>query len=59
MVPFFTGAILLLGIEDVLFRAIKLLTRDQYQALRLAKKFIKELVTNSGAAAPQDKLYLP
>jgi len=46
MVPFFTGAILLLGIEDVLFRAIKLLTRDQYQALRLAKKFIKELVTN-------------
>jgi len=28
MVPFFSGAILLLGIEHVLFPAIKLLSRD-------------------------------
>jgi len=36
MAPFFTGAILLLDIEHVLFPSNKLLSRDQYQALWLA-----------------------
>jgi len=39
MAPFFTGAILLLDIEHVLFQAINcsyVTSRDRYQALRLA-----------------------
>jgi len=59
MAPFFTGAIILLDIEHVLFPSNKLLSRDQYQALRLATVVHVDIYTTTTSSSIIVENFIP